>query len=109
MVKILAFVSGCVNGAFGIGGGTVALPMLEKYLKDKERAQRSVCLFIIPLALLSIAMCNETADIKTVLSVSLGGLLGGGVGGYIANKVKAFYLRIVFALIIVYIGVKGVL
>ena len=106
---ILAFVSGVLNGIFGTGGGTVALPMLKRVTNDERTAFQTVQMFVLPLSILSAVTYNKSENIKGIGLMCLGALIGGISGAFLSKKIKVKYLKLVFGLIILYVGVKSFL
>ncbi len=103
----LAFTAGAVNGMFGTGGGAIALPLLYKYLGDERKAHSSVCLFVLPLAIFSAVICRTNADISVVLPVCIGGVAGAIAGCLLTGRFKLKHIKIIFAVMILYIGIRG--
>ncbi len=106
---ILALVSGVINGLFGTGGGTVALPMLSGILDEEKRAYQNVALFILPLSILSAAVYENTQQNGGLLYISVGAFFGGLTGAFLNKKIKLFYLNFLFGAVILYIGVSAFL
>ncbi len=106
---VLAFVSGLLNGVFGTGGGTVALPMLYDALDNEKKAHQSVALFILPLSIISVSISSNFHKVGGLGLVCLGAFVGGIIGAVFSKKIKTKYLKIVFGLVILYIGVKSIL
>lgn len=106
---VLALISGALNGMFGTGGGTVALPMLKKVTNDEKTAFQTVQLFILPLSILSAVTYKKSENIKGIVFICLGALIGGILGAFLSKKIKVKYLKIIFGLIILYVGVKAFL
>jgi uncharacterized membrane protein YfcA len=105
---ILAFVSGITNGMFGTGGGVLALPLLERITENKRIAHEGVSLFILPLAILSAALYRKDIGLYTISFLSIGAFIGGVTGALLSSKFKLKYIRLLFGIVIIYIGVKSV-
>jgi len=103
-------VAGLVNGFFGGGGGMVLVPMLSSKcdLNQRQAFATSVAI-IFPLCALSslIYLLRGALNLTTALPYLVGGLFGGLIGGRIFPKLKMDLLRKVFALLILYGGVKS--
>lgn len=104
--RIFAVISGALNGMFGTGGGTVALPMLKRVTNDERTAFQTVQMFVLPLSILSAVTYKKSENIKGVGLICFGALIGGILGAFLSKKIKAKYLKLVFGLIILYVGVK---
>ncbi len=104
--KILAVVSGIINGMFGSGGGTVALPMLKRVVLSEKSAFQTVQMFILPLSILTLITYKKSNFINGLGYICLGAFVGGVIGAILSKKIKVKYLKIIFGLIILYAGVK---
>ena len=100
-----SILAGLINGAFASGGGMIALPMLSKELKNEKQAYSSVCLFVLPLSLLSIAIGEKMPD-KNAVFVCIGAFFGGIAGAYLNEKMRLKYIKTAFALVVIYTGVS---
>ena len=97
--------AGLVNGFFGGGGGMVLVPL------DQRRAFATSIAIIAPLCALSASIYyfRGGLDPKAALPYLAGGLVGGLVGGKVFKKLSMVWLRRVFALLILYGGVRTLL
>ena len=96
---LIGIVTGFVNGLFGSGGGTVLVPCMEKFLKtEAQKAHASAIAVILPLSVISAIfyMGKLEVDIKSLLYVSVGGIIGGFTGAKLLGKISSKYLHIVF-------------
>ena len=105
----ISYVAGLVNGVLGSGGGIIALPMLYKVLDNEKNAHNNVCFFILPLSIVSAAICRNSVALNVILPVCIGAFLGGLAGVVFSKKISVKYLKILFALVIIYTGVSGLL
>lgn len=105
----LALVSGLINGMFGTGGGTVALPMLNGVLNDEKKAYQSVALFILPLSIISAIIYQNNQESAGLGFVAFGALFGGIAGALLNKKIELKYLKIIFGTVILYVGVNALL
>lgn len=104
--------AGLVNGFFGGGGGMILVPLLAgKCGLDQRRAFATSVAVIAPLCALSagVYFCRGDLDPVLALPYLAGGLIGGLVGGRVFKKLSMVWLRRVFALLILYGGVKALL
>ena len=80
---LLFFVGGIIgilNGFFGGGGGTVGVPVLEKFLGlDNKKAHATCIAIIFPLSVVSagIYVFGGAVETSLFLFVGLGVILGG--------------------------------
>lgn len=104
--------AGIVNGLFGGGGGMILVPLLVGpcQLSQREAFANSV-LIILPLCALSSAIyfLRGSLDFALALPYLAGGVAGGFLGGKLFKGLNMDWLRRVFALFILYGGVKSLL
>ncbi|WP_250279002.1 TSUP family transporter [[Clostridium] colinum] len=77
------------------------VPSLEKFLKMEEHKAHSTAIAIVlPLSIVSIFIyCKGVnIDIKSVVIISLGGLLGGLLGAKYLKKIPSNWLHKIFGL-----------
>lgn len=104
--------AGLVNGFFGGGGGMVLVPLLVSRcgLSQRQAFATSVAI-ILPLCILSAAIywLRGQLDPVQALPYLLGGLVGGFLGGRMFGRMSMPWLRRLFALLILYGGVRALL
>lgn len=102
--------AGLVNGLFGGGGGMVLVPLLTgKCGLEQRKAFATSVAIILPLCALSSAIYffRGGLDLLAALPYLIGGLIGGALGGKLFQRLDMEWLRRVFALLILYGGVKS--
>lgn len=108
---ITGALGGLANGFFGSGGGLFLVPLFTKWIKmDERKAFASSVAVILPLSLISavIYFMKGSLDLAGAWPFLLGGLAGGIVSGLIFKKVPVNLLRRIFALLIIYGGIRAV-
>lgn len=102
--------AGLVNGFFGGGGGMVLVPLLAGWcgLGQRKAFATSVAI-ILPMCALSAAiyLFRGGMDLWMALPYLLGGLIGGLLGGKLFQRMNMVWLRRLFALLLLYGGVKA--
>ena len=102
--------AGLVNGFFGGGGGMVLVPLLAGWccLGQRKAFATSVAI-ILPMCALSAAiyLFRGGVDLWMALPYLVGGLLGGLLGGKLFRRMNMVWLRRLFALLLLYGGVKA--
>lgn len=102
--------AGVANGFFGGGGGMILVPLLTRWcgLEQRKAFATSVAI-ILPLCALSSAVYffRGGLDFRLALPYLIGGLIGGFAGGRLFRRLNMDWLRRVFALLILYGGVKA--
>ena len=104
--------AGLVNGLFGGGGGSVLLPLLNRWGTLAPRAAFATCLAAIyPMCCVSagVYLYQVRPDLTTVLPYLAGGLAGGVAGGLTFQKVPVRLLKALFGAFLVYGGVRYLL
>ena len=74
---LIGIITGFANGLFGSGGGTIAVPCMEKFLGVDAHKSHA---------------WGET------IAVSIGGIIGGVVGAKLLNKISSRKIHIIFGL-----------
>jgi len=96
---LIGLVTGILNGLFGSGGGTVAVPAMERFLGGEDKkAHATAIAVILPLSIVSLFIYKGSVDTdwKTVFAVALGGVAGGYVGAGLLQRISNRWLHIVF-------------
>lgn len=104
--------AGLVNGLFGGGGGMVLVPLLTGWCGLEQKKALATCVgVILPLCVVSVAIYALSGgfDWLAALPCLIGGGIGGAVGGILFKKVSAVWLRRIFALFLLYGGVRYLL
>lgn len=104
--------AGLVNGLFGGGGGSVLLPLLNRWGTLAPRAGFATCLAAIyPMCCVSavVYLFQVQPALETVLPYLAGGLAGGVAGGLTFQKVPVRLLKALFGAFLVYGGVRYLL
>ena len=106
---ISGIAAGVVNGLFGAGGGMVLIPLFIKLSRmEEKRAFATSVAVILPLSLVSAAVYffRGGFDLSAALPFIIGGGVGGFVGGKVFKKVSARFLKVTFALFMIYGGIR---
>lgn len=104
--------AGLVNGLFGGGGGMILVPLLLRWIKtDEKTAFASSVAIILPICMVSAGVYWYRGLLRfgQALPYALGGLAGGLIGGKLFQKTSPVLLRRVFALFLIYGGVRCLL
>ena len=102
---------GFVSGFFGGGGGMLAGPLLQLSGLDAKRAHATALIVILPICIISAAIyiSNGYFDGQAVLCACIGVVLGGIVGAALLNKLNPTVISLIFALLMIAIGIKLVI
>lgn len=110
--SVIGALVGFCNGLFGSGGGTVAVPVMEKFLGVEEhKAHATAIAIILPLTAVSTVLYIYKGFFDFTLSwqVSLGGVAGGLLGAYLLKKIPSKILRKIFGVFIMAAAVRMVI
>jgi hypothetical protein len=106
----LGFLTGLASGFFGIGGGFLLVPALFLGANLKMKEAIATSLFIIFLfGMFGLgSYLIQGRDIDPVVSAIfvVGGAAGGIVGAFYAKKINQLWLRRIFSIFIILIGLS---
>ncbi len=100
---------GLVNGFFGGGGGMLCVPLLEKVLHEPtKKAHATAILVILPISIASAVMylINGYFSLFGTLTTGMGVIAGGTVGALLLKKLPSFAVGIIFALMMIGVGLR---
>ena len=110
---VCGIIAGAVNGLLGAGGGIILVPLLMKWLKlDVKHTFATALSIMLPIASVSAAsylLLGTKVSFSDILPYLLGGAVGGFIGGKLIKKVSVKFLRLVFALILLFGGIRSVI
>ena len=109
-VLLLGFITGLASGFFGIGGGFLLVPALFLGANLKMKEAIATSLFIIFLfgmfGLGSYIIQGRHIDPLVSSIFVVGGAAGGIVGAFYAKKINQIWLRRIFSIFIILIGLS---
>jgi uncharacterized protein len=103
-----ALVAGICSGLFGIGGGTLLVPLLVLIFGfGQQRAQGTSLVALVPptglLAFLTYHHAHQV-DLRVGMLIIPGVFVGGFLGGRLANALSPRRMRITFAAFLFLLG-----
>ena len=105
--------AGAANGLLGAGGGILLVPLFSRWLKLEQKICFATALSVmLPLAVVSAVsyfLFGVRAEFSVLWPYLLGGALGGFLGGKLMKKLPVRLLRIVFALLLVWGGIRSLI
>lgn len=111
-LRLAGALAGAVNGLFGGGGGMVLLPLLSRWGGVDGKGLFATCVALIfPISLVStvVYFTRTGLSLTAALPYLIGGAAGGLAGGLTFHKVPVKWLKIIFALFLLYGGVRYLL
>lgn len=109
-VLLLGFITGLASGFFGIGGGFLLVPALFLGANLKMKDAIATSLFIIFLfgmfGLGSYIIQGRHIDPMVSSIFVIGGAVGGITGAYYAKKINQVWLKRIFSIFIILIGLS---
>jgi uncharacterized protein len=111
LVLLIAFgaAAGVLAGLLGVGGGILLVPFLVLVVgMTQHEAEATSLLVILPTAVAaSVALRRRNVgDLPTALAVGLVGAVGAVAGVLLALALDADVLRVVFAALLAFVGVR---
>ena len=110
ILLIIGLVAGVLSGMVGVGGGIVIVPALVYFLAFSQKSAQgtSLGILLLPVGILAVSQYYKQGfiDVKVVLMVSAGFLIGGYFGSKLAVVLSETTLKKVFALMLILTAVK---
>jgi uncharacterized protein len=110
ILSIIGLLAGVLSGLVGVGGGIIVVPALVYLLgfSQAEAQGTSLGLLLLPVGILAVANYYNKGyiDIKVVLIMAIGFVLGGWLGSKMALTISQVTIRRVFAVFLFYTALK---
>src|SRR5450432_1818383 len=110
VLLLVGLAAGILGGLVGIGGGIIIVPSLIYFLgfSQKEAQGTSLGILLLPVGILGVLQFYKAGyvDMRTVWLVSFGFLVGSYFGSKIALSFSQESVRKIFAILMIYIGLK---
>ena len=110
-----ALAGGAVNGLLGTGGGII-FAYFFKYLERRGQAPQgsafsSAMAVVLPISLVSFTTYGASASLglSFILKLAVPSAAGGLIGAYLSARMKPVTLERLFAVLVIYAGVKMML
>src|SRR5271168_2397556 len=109
-ILLLGFAVGVISGIIGIGGGVILIPALIWLLGMSQRKAQgtSLAALLLPVGIFAFWTYYRegSADLRVGLLVAAGFAVGGLFGGLGAQYIPELWLRRIFAITLISIGVR---
>lgn len=117
LLLLAGFAVGIVSGLLGVGGGILAVPVLQyffEYSKLKDPMHLAVgtsLAVIIPTAIVGsyTHFLNKNVVLETALILAVGSMVGAYFGAQLAGQLSDKLLKQVFGLCLIIFGIRFVL
>ena len=107
---ILGLVAGIFGGAFGIGGGTILIPVLVYLfgLTQHQAQGTTLAIMIPPIGLLAALRYWQAGNVKLTMAefICMGFLFGGLIGANLIHNVSDPMLKKLFGFYLLFISVR---
>lgn len=102
------FVIGTINILLGAGGGMLTVPLYKRMGMEQKEAQINAVATILPITFISavIYVLNGSVNISDTYMYLLPGLAGSIFGTFIIKKTSNNILTVIFALFMIWAGVR---
>lgn len=103
----IGIITGIVSGLFTAGGGLILIPILVSFFNLPEKEARATTIFcILPMVIITafFYQSNNYIDWQVGMLCAIGGIFGGFLGASLLNKIRPQYLKIIFAIFLLYAG-----
>lgn len=110
ILLIIGLIAGMLSGMVGVGGGIIIVPALVYFLAFSQKSAQgtSLGILLLPVGILAVTEYYKHGhiDVKVVLMVSAGFLIGGYFGSKLAVVLPEQTLKKVFALMLILTAIK---
>lgn len=107
---LIGIAAGMLSGMVGVGGGLIIVPALVFFLSfsQKEAQGTSLGILLLPVGILAVSQYYQKGfvDVKVVLVVSLGFLIGGLYGSKLAVYLPERTLKKAFSILLIVTAMK---
>ncbi|MBR6400402.1 MAG: sulfite exporter TauE/SafE family protein [Firmicutes bacterium] len=108
---VIGLAAGICNGLFGSGGGTIAVPCMEKFMSARaHKAHATAVALILPLSLISgIIYLYGGIPLREIVLACAGGAAGGYIGARLLKKIKVPTLHKIFGVFMLVGGIRMII
>ncbi|MCL2068401.1 MAG: sulfite exporter TauE/SafE family protein [Oscillospiraceae bacterium] len=99
---------GFLAGLLGAGGGMIAVPALRSLGLSEEKAHATSISVMLPLVLVSgmFYLNAGSFELSRALEFWPGGIAGAVVGAILLTKLKAIWIRRIFACVMLFFAIR---
>ena len=110
LLVIVGLLAGMLSGLVGLGGGVIIVPALVFLLgfSQHQATGTSLCILLLPAGIFAVMNYYKKGyiDIKVVLLMFTGFLVGGWLGSKISLSIPESTLKKIFAIVLLLIAGK---
>ena len=110
ILVIIGVAAGILSGLVGVGGGLIIVPALVYFVafSQKEAQGTSLGILLLPVGILAVMQYYQKGyiDVKVVLIVSVGFLIGGWFGSKMAVALPVGIIKKIFAIFMLITAIK---
>ena len=105
---LLGVAIGFINGLLGAGGGMLTVPVLKKMGFEQNESHKNAVAVILPITVISATLyvLSGRVEVASALPFVPTGLIGAVVGTKVMEKISPVVLKKVFALFMIWAGVR---
>ncbi len=107
---VMGLAAGTLSGLLGIGGATIMIPALVIIFKLTQHMAQgtSIAALLLPVGALALVKYHQAGNVnwKFALIIALGFLVGGLIGGTLAQPLPELWLKKAFGLYLLIIAVQ---
>lgn len=107
---LVGVIGGIVSGSFGIGGGTIMIPLLVFFfgLTQHQAQGTALATILAPVGILAVLRYYASGNVKVNIAIfmALGFILGAWLGAQFVHNVSDVHLKKVFGIFLVVVGLK---
>ena len=110
LLALCAFAAGLINTLVGAGGGVFVIFAMQIFISDEKEknifAVTTAAIMILSLVSVFSYVRDGAVNIDNISPFILPAVLGGSFGALLLGRIKTTHLRLVFAALTLYSGVK---
>lgn len=112
VISVLGFFAGVIGGLFGTGGGILIMILYSRIFKSSSESTRKdlFAMTVLTVSIMSLSslfsyMKNGAVTISDITPTLFPAVIGGILGAFLLDKIKAGWLNRIFALLVIYAGI----
>ena len=113
-VGLISLIAGIFNGLIGAGGGVILslglTSVANEFIKEKKDVYFNSQAAMVLVSVVSYFIYARNGDVPSIpfIYILFPALIGGIAGGLLSSRISSKYIRIIFALIVIFSGARMV-